>query len=111
MAKKKVETEVDETPVMQPESTETVADVPAETVEEVAEQQVNETPNEEVKPTKKAKITKAETEIPTNVKELLKVFKRYPELLITKDGGVFTPDTKLPEKKGAILYKNPFYNN
>lgn len=81
MAKKKIEAEVDETLAVQPENVEIAAEA------------------------------LAETEIPANVRDLLEVFKRYPELLITKDGGVFTPDTKLPNHKGAIIYKNPFYNS
>ena len=51
------------------------------------------------------------TEIPGNVMGLLKTFNKHPELLITKNGGVFTSDTKLPAHTGAILYKNPFYKS
>lgn len=85
---------------------------PANSIENT-EVSVNETETVEIAsdvPVKKAK-NKAEGEIPDNVKPLLQTFNKYPELLITKDGGVFTPDTKLPEHKGAILYKNPFYNS
>lgn len=51
-----------------------------------------------------------EQEIPDNVKDILKVFSNYPELLVTPSGGVFTPGCKLAVAKAAILYKNPFYN-
>lgn len=52
----------------------------------------------------------SEQEIPDNVKDILKVFSNYPELLVTPSGGVFTPGCKLAVSKAAILYKNPFYN-
>lgn len=111
MAKRKnVEAEVDETPAVQTENIETAEEPQTETVEEVADNEVPEAPKED-KPTKKTKTAKAETEIPANILSILKVFKRYPELYVTKSGGVFTPGTKLPEHQGAILYKNPFYNN
>lgn len=98
MAKKRTVEPVIEEPASSIENTE-VSVIETETVEAVAEV-----------PVKKAK-NKAEGEMPENVKPLLQTFNKYPELLITKDGGVFTPDTKLPEHKGAILYKNPFYNS
>ena len=60
--------------------------------------------------TSECKTTK-NTEIPGNVMGLLKTFNKHPEFLITKNGGVFTSDTKLPAHTGAILYKNPFYKS
>lgn len=110
MARRKtVEADVVETTVTQPESTE-VENVAAETVVENIETEVPETPKE-AKESTKSKAANTKAVIPDHVKDILKVFKRYPELLITKDGGVFTADTKLPEHMGAILYKNPFYNS
>lgn len=49
-------------------------------------------------------------EIPFNVKRILKLFKNYPELYVSKTGGVFTSDTKHSLRGNAILYKNPYYN-
>lgn len=98
MAKKRTVDPAIEEPVNSIENTEVTVHE-TETVEAVPEV-----------PIKKAN-NMAEGEIPENVKPLLQTFNKYPELLITKDGGVFTPDTKLPEHKGAILYKNPFYNS
>lgn len=110
MARRKtVETDSIETTVVQPESTE-VENPTTETVVEDKEAEVPETPKEVTKSSKSEKVS-VETEIPDYAKDILKVFKRFPELLITKDGGVFTADTKLPEHRGAILYKNPFYNS
>lgn len=106
--RKNVEADVVETAAIQPERTESQINV-AEVVTD-AEKEVPETPKE-VKESQKSKTAIAETEVPDSVKDILKTFKSYPELLITKDGGVFTADTKLPEHKGAILYKNPFYNS
>lgn len=54
---------------------------------------------------------KEETTIPEQDMKLLKLFSNYPELYITSTGGVYTANTKLEDKKKAILYKNPFYNN
>lgn len=96
MAKKRTVDSAIEEPINSIESTEVSADE-TETVEAASEVPV--------------KKEKNKGEIPEYVKPLLQTFNKYPELLITKDGGVFTPDTKLPEHKGAILYKNPFYNS
>lgn len=48
--------------------------------------------------------------IPDNVKDILRIFSKYPELLVTTKGGAFVPGTKLPLNEEAILYKNPYYN-
>lgn len=55
--------------------------------------------------------TASEQTIPENIKGTLKVFCKYPELLVTHNGGAFLPGTKLPKNVDAILYKNPFYNS
>lgn len=60
-------------------------------------------------PAVKVKVT-PEQEIPDNVKDILKIFSNYPELLVTPYGGVFVLGCKLAAAKAAILYKNPFYN-
>lgn len=50
-------------------------------------------------------------EMSERVKDILKVFSNQPELLITPDGRVFSPECKLAVAKAAILYKNPYYNS
>ena len=106
MAKKKiVDPEVEETMVEQPENAE-------EALADNNAPEVTETPKEEPeeKP-KKTKTSKVIQDISENVKDVLKVFNQYPELLVTSKGGVFMPGTKLPQSEGAILYKNPYYNS
>ncbi len=111
MAKKRtVEADVVETAATQPENMDVLEDAPTEIVAASEQTEVSETPKE-VKEPKKGKTAKADIEIPEYAKDLLKVFNRYPELYISKDGGVYVPGTKLPANKGAILYKNPFYNS
>lgn len=105
MAKKKtVEAEVIENPAPETEITENVE------VEATEQAEVNEALEKEVK-RKKTATVQASTELPDSVKDVLKVFDTYPELYITATGAVYTPDTKLSEDKGAILYKNPYYNS
>lgn len=41
---------------------------------------------------------------------LLKKFPAYPSLYIDRHGGTYTPDTATTVRGGAVLYKNPFYN-
>lgn len=41
---------------------------------------------------------------------LLKKFPAYPSLYIDRHGGTYTPDTAATLRGGAVLYKNPFYN-
>lgn len=111
MAKKRtVEADVLETAAMQPEKADVVEGATSETVEAPEQTEVSETPKE-VKEPKKGKTTKADIEIPEYALGLLKVFNRYSELHISKDGGVYVPGTKLPVNKVTILYKNPYYNS
>ena len=51
------------------------------------------------------------TDIPENIKEILAIFPEHPELLVTPQGGVYTPGCKLAVTKTAILYKNPYFKN
>ena len=41
---------------------------------------------------------------------LLEKFPAYPSLYIDRHGGTYTPDTAATVRGGAVLYKNPFYN-
>lgn len=87
MAKKKViETEVVESSVTQPVETESA-------------------------PKKEAKEAENKTtqNIPESVLAILKMYSNYPEIYITKYGGVFVPPTQPQNYQNAILYKNPFY--
>lgn len=85
---------------------------------------VNEQPvvaNEEIKQAESPKPTKSKEEkkdvkaisenIPEHALSILKVFSKHAELMVTPQGGVFSPGSKLGLEKGAILYKNPYYNN
>jgi hypothetical protein len=40
----------------------------------------------------------------------LEKFPAYPSLYIDRHGGTYTPDTAATVRGGAVLYKNPFYN-
>lgn len=51
----------------------------------------------------------AQEEIPTWVDKILKSFKNFDELYITKNGGVFTKDAPKNLVESATLYKNPYY--
>lgn len=105
MAKKKtVEADAIEATALETEITEAV------NAPEATEQEVTEAPVKEVK-SKKTATTQVSSELPDNVKDLLRVFNNYPELYVAKNGAVFTPDTQLSQVKEAILYKNPFYKS
>lgn len=99
MAKKKTEqTVVDE---------ENVVVEAAESKQEVKEEPA---PKNEDKAEVKAEV-KAETKLPDYAVNLCKTFSNYPELMISPQGGVYMPGSKLAVEKGAILYKNPYYKN
>lgn len=51
----------------------------------------------------------AQEEIPTWIDKILKSFKNFDELYITKNGGVFTKGTPKNLVASATLYKNPYY--
>lgn len=51
----------------------------------------------------------AQEEIPTWIDKILKSFKNFDELYITKNGGVFTKGTPKHLVASATLYKNPYY--
>lgn len=51
-----------------------------------------------------------ESEIPDEIKRVLKRFPKELELYVDKWGGAYTKDTSHHLIKNAILYKNPFYN-
>lgn len=106
--RKNVEVDTVETMTAQVEDTDVVAPV-VEAHEEAIETKVHEILTKE-KESPGDKIADVPTVVPDNVKDILQTFDRYAELLITKDGGVFLPGTKLSQVKGAILYKNPFYH-
>ncbi len=50
-------------------------------------------------------------ELPDYVKRVMQLYSDTPEMYITPQGGVFPADSKPSNKKGAILYKNPFYKS
>lgn len=104
MAKKKTQTEEIEVPV-----TETTEQVEAVTETPQKEEKVTDSKKAE-NPSGPKKVSKPE-DIPDGIKAVLKTFSNYPELLITSHGNVYTPGNKLAISKGAILYKNPFYNS
>ena len=49
--------------------------------------------------------------IPAAADRILKIYPSYPELYIGSKGEVYTADTKPHIRGGAILYKNPYFNN
>lgn len=54
--------------------------------------------------------TKTETaEIPEYVDGILKRFPGLEELYVDSHGGTFVPKTPERIRKGAVLYKNPYY--
>lgn len=111
MAKKRtVETAVEETTAMQPENANVEEEASIESTKTPDQAEVPDT-HQEDEEINEDKSTNVKTEIPEYALSLLKVFNRYPELYISKDGGVYVPGTKLPVNKGSILYKNPFYNS
>lgn len=67
-------------------------------VEQAAETKVEDTAKET-----------AQEEIPTWIDKILKSFKNFDELYITKNGGVFTKGTPKNLVASATLYKNPYY--
>ncbi len=83
----------------------------------VAETEVTEIPETEVETetpapkAKKEKTKEPKQDIPENILSLLKVFDNYPELRVTPNGQVYTPDCKLAVAKADILYKNPYYKS
>lgn len=47
--------------------------------------------------------------IDEQVKQILKVYPNYESLYVDHHGSSYTPDTQAMLRKGATLYKNPFY--
>lgn len=44
--------------------------------------------------------------------QVIRVLRAYPDystLYVDHQGGAYTPDTTASLRKGAVLYKNPFY--
>lgn len=119
MAKKKTETPEVENPTELENAVETHETPATEGVENSSteETQAPATPanEEEQAPaktaTKKAKESKANTDIPQSVQKILKSFPNEKALYIDTFGGVFTADTKLSEIGTAILYQNPYYKS
>lgn len=114
MARRKNPTEtIDETPVATSETEESAAVEASEHFTEgwLAQSWTLAAPGEvEAEKPSDIKSESAEIDVPDSVLEILKIFPNYPALLVTPDGGVFTPECKLAAAKAAILYKNPFYN-
>lgn len=55
---------------------------------------------------------KAEANEPDDfVMRALRLYPGYKSLYVDRHGGVYTPDTAAPLRKGAILYDNPFYKS
>lgn len=52
-----------------------------------------------------------QTEIPSNIDGILKVFSSYRTLFVDAQGGIFTPDTPETIRGKAVLYKNPHYKS
>jgi hypothetical protein len=106
MAKKKSETTEAATAVsVETENPQTVQEEVVETQHEIIEVVESEVSVEPAKPEKRT-----ETEIPDEVKNILKVFADIPELYVNpKTGGTFDARTKPSIVGNAILYKNPFY--
>lgn len=110
MAKRKTQAEeIDETPV----NSVVTEESEGSNITPTSETEVVEPENSvEAQPETKVRAKKApKQEIPDNVLEVLKTFSNYPELLVTPQGCVYTPDCKLAASKAAILYKNPYYNS
>ena len=62
------------------------------------------------KPPKKEPATKA-ADIPAAALAILKKFPDYKELYIDTDGSMYTVNTAPAIRKGAVLYKNPYYES
>lgn len=45
------------------------------------------------------------------VRQILKVYPNYESLYIDRHGSSYTPDTPAMLRRGAVLYKNPFFIN
>lgn len=45
------------------------------------------------------------------VTQILRLYPGYESLYVDHHGGVYTPDTAALLRRGAILYKNPFYKS
>lgn len=77
------------------------------TPEEMAAEQVQESVIDKVNEPQ----PKQKDAIPAEVDRLLQIYPSYPELYIGSKGEVYTADTKPNIIGGAILYKNPYFNN
>lgn len=111
MAKKRtVDADSNAATTIQIENTDAIESSVNETVSN-QETEVSENPQNEVPKSSTQMSSKIIGDVPENIQSVLKIFARYPELYVTKEGGVFTTDTKLPKEKGAIIYKNPFHNS
>lgn len=47
--------------------------------------------------------------IDEQVRQILKVYPNYESLYVDRHGSSYTPDTPAMLRRGAVLYKNPFY--
>lgn len=47
--------------------------------------------------------------IDEQVRQILKVYPNYENLYVDRHGSSYAPDTPAMLRKGAVLYKNPFY--
>lgn len=83
-----------------------------EVVEKTHTEKEAETEAKEEKAPKESKAeTKAkETAIPANVEKLMKLYPQYDEFYVTPQGFVHPKDAAEYQRKGAVLYKNKYYN-
>lgn len=90
-----------------------LSDTPVETDHSVAEDSVATAEKTATKTQSESKSTDltAKAEIPAYALNLLKTFRRYPELYIDTSGGVYTADSAAVIRGGAVLYKNPYHES
>lgn len=83
-----------------------------EVVEKTQTEKEAETEAKEEKAPKESKAeTKAkETAIPADVEKLMKLYPQYDEFYVTPQGFVHPKDAAEYQRKGAVLYKNKYYN-
>lgn len=58
----------------------------------------------------KAETKAKETAIPADVEKLMKLYPQYDEFYVTPQGFVHPKDAAEYQRKGAVLYKNKYYN-
>lgn len=82
---------------------------PTSSMEASVQAEVQDTP--EAKTKKKEAAPETAAEIPASALAILKKFPDYKELYIDTDGSMYTVKTAPAIRKGAVLYKNPYYES